>query len=111
MTGLPHATVDMFGRLKRHLFCFLLLKGGHRHHEAILILILILVLLRLGLVVLVLILILVPILLRQIAVGGAAASPPERAPLLSAKAGSRADPCAQINRRKQKKWLLSQANM
>jgi hypothetical protein len=50
-------------------------------------LILILVLLRLVLVVLVLILILVPILLRQIAIAGGAARTPERAPLVSAKAG------------------------
>ena len=28
MIGLPHATIHMFGQLKRHLFCFLLLIGG-----------------------------------------------------------------------------------
>jgi hypothetical protein len=53
----------------------------------ILILVLVLVLLRLVLVVLVLILILIPILLRQMAVSGAAASTPERVPLMSAKGG------------------------
>ena len=53
----------------------------------ILILILVLVLLRLVVVVLVLLVILVPILLRQIAIGGAAARTPERARLVSAKAG------------------------
>ena len=62
-------------------------QNRRRHLILILILILILVLLRLVVVVLVLILILVPILLRQIAIGGAAAGTPERAALVSAKAG------------------------